>query len=96
MPGRIAWARSRALGTTELSTVSSSLGLSLVLARVTSGRRPVRDAVGAVPAAGVVGAVGAAPGDASSGSPVVPGTILGVASPDLCDATPREARQMLR
>ena len=45
--------------------MSSSLGLFLVLARVISRRRPVCDAVEAFPAAGVVGAVGAAPGDAS-------------------------------
>ena len=84
--GRIVWARSRALGTSELSTVSSSLGLFLVLARVISRRRPVRDAVGAFPAAGVVGVVGAAPGDASSGSPVVPHTML-------FDATPGETER---
>ena len=59
----------------------SSLGLFLVLARVTSRRRPVCDAVGAFPAAGVVGVVGAAPVDASSGSPVVPGTVLGDVTP---------------
>ena len=40
-------------------------------------------AVGAVPAADVIGAVGAAPGDASSGSHVVPGTMLGDATPEL-------------
>ena len=91
--GRIVWARSRALRTSELSTVSSSLGLFLVLARVTSRRRPVRDAVGAFPAAGVVGAVGAAPGDASSGSPVVPNTMLVGATPELSDATPGEAER---
>ena len=91
--GRIVWARSRALGTSELSTVSSSLGLLLVLARVTSRRRPVRDAFGAFSTAGVVGAVGAAPGDASSGSPVVPGTMLGDATPELSDGTPGEAER---
>ena len=96
MPGRIVWATSRAIGTSELSTLSSSLGLFLLLARVTSRNRTVPDAVGAVPAAGVVGAVGASPGDASSGSPVVPGTMLGDASPELCDATPGEARHRLR
>ena len=58
---------------------------------MTSRRRPVRDAVGAFPTAGVVGAVGAAPGDASSGSLVVPGTMLGDATPELSDATPGEA-----
>ena len=79
---------SRALGTSELSTESWSLGLFRVLARVTLGHRPVRDAVGAFSAAGVVGAVGAAPGDAPSGSPVVPGTMLGDATPELSDVTP--------
>ena len=73
--------------------MSSSLGLFLVLARVTSRRRPVRDAVGVFPAAGVAGAVGAAPGDASSGSPVVPGTMLGDAIPEFSDATPGEAER---
>ena len=72
--------------------MSSSLGLFLVLARVTSRRRPVRDAVGAFPAAGVVDAVGA-PEDASSGSPVVPGTMLGGATPELSDVTPGEAER---
>ena len=91
--GRVVWARNRALGTSELSTVSSSLELFLVLARVTSKRRPVRDAVGAFPAAGVVGAVGAAPADAFSGSPAVPGTMLGDATSDLFDAIPREAER---
>ena len=74
--------------------MSSLLGLFLVLTRVTSRRRPVRDAVGAFPAAGVVGAVGVAPGDASSGSPVVPGTILGHATPELSNATPGEAERV--
>ena len=87
------WARSKTLGTSKLSTVSSSLELFLVLARVISRRRPVRDAVGAFPAAGVVGAVGAAPGDASSGSPVVPGTMLGYATPELYDAASGEAER---
>ena len=73
--------------------MSSSLGLFLVLARVTSRRRPVRNAVGAFPAAGVVGAVGAALVDASSGSPVVPGTMLGDATPELSDATPEKAER---
>ena len=73
--------------------MSSSLGLFLVLARVTSRRRSVRDTVGAFPAADVVGAVGAAPGDASSGSPVVPGTMLGDVTPELSDATPGEAER---
>ena len=73
--------------------MSSSLGLFLVRARVTSKRRPVRDAAGAFPAAGVVGVVGAAPGDASSGSPVVPGTMLGDAAPEWSDATPGEAER---
>ena len=45
-------------------------------------------------AAGVVGAVGAAPGDASSGYPVVPGTMLGDATPELSDATPEEAEKV--
>ena len=73
--------------------MSSSLGLFLVLARVTSRRRPVRDAVRVFPAAGVVGAVEATLGDASSGSPVVPGTMLGDATPELSDATPGEAER---
>ena len=73
--------------------MSSSLGLFLVLARVTSSRRPVRDTVGAFPAAGLVGAVGAAPGDVSSDSPVVPGTMLGDATPELSDATPGEVER---
>ena len=88
------WARSRALETSELSTASSSLGLFLVLARVTSRRRLVRNAVGAFPAAGVVGAVGAAPGDASSDYPVMPGTMLGDATTGLSDATPGEAERV--
>ena len=58
-----------------------------------SRRRPVRDAVGAFPAGGVVGAVGVVPGDASSGSPVVPGTMLDDATPELSDATPEEAER---
>ena len=70
--------------------MSSSLGRFLVLARVTSRRHPVRDAVGAFPAAGVVGTIGAAPEDASSGSRVEPGTMLGDATPELSDATPGE------
>ena len=90
---RIVWARSRALGTSELSTVSSSLGLFLVLARVTLRRRPVRDIFATFPVTGVVGAIGAAPGDASSGSPVVPGTMLGDATPELSDATPGEVER---
>ena len=73
--------------------MSLSLGLFLVLARVTSRRRPVRDAVGTFPVDCVVGAVGAAPVDASSGSPVVPGTMLGDATPELSDATPGEAER---
>ena len=73
--------------------MSSSLGLFLVLARVTSRRRPVRDTVGAFSAVGVVGAVGVAPGDASSGSTVVPGTILGDATPELSNATPQERQR---
>ena len=73
--------------------MSSSLGLFLILVRVTSRRHPVRDAVGAFLAAGVVGAVGATPGDASSGSPVVPGTMLGDVTPELSDATPGEAER---
>ena len=71
--------------------MSSSLGLFLVLARVTSRRRPVRDAVGVFPAAEVVGAV--EPGNVSSGSPVVPGTMLGDATPELSDARPEEAER---
>ena len=73
--------------------MSSSLGLFLVLARLTSRHRPVRDAAGAFSAAGVVGAVGVAPRDVSSGSPVVPGTMLGDATPELSDATPGEAER---
>ena len=69
------------------------VGAYLVLARVTSRRRPVRDAVGAFPAAGAVGAVGAAPGDASSGSPAVPGTMLGDATPELSDARLQERQK---
>ena len=67
------------------------VGLFLVLARVISRRRSVRNAVGAIPAAGVVGAVGVAPVGAFSGSPVVPTTMLGDATPELSDATPGEA-----
>ena len=73
--------------------MSLSLGIFLVLARGTSRRRPVRDADGTFPTAGAVGAVGAAPGDASSGLPVVPGTMLGDATPELSDATPGEAER---
>ena len=69
------------------------VGAFLVLARVISRRRPVHDAVGAFPAAGVVGAVGAAPGDASSSCSVLPGTMLGDATPELSDATPGEAER---
>ena len=73
--------------------MSSPLGLFLVLARVISRRRPVRDAVGAFPTARVIGAVGAAPGDASSGSTVVPGTMLGDTTPELSNAAPGEAER---
>ena len=73
--------------------MSWSLGLFLVLAQGTTRRRPVRDAVRAFPAAGVAGAIGAAPGDVSSGSPVVPSTMLGDATLELSDATPGEAER---
>ena len=73
--------------------VSSSLGLLFVLARVTPRRRSVRDAVGAFLAASVIGAVGAASGDASSGSPGVPGTMLGDGTPELSDAIPGKAER---
>ena len=73
--------------------MSSSLRLFLVLARVTSGRRPVHDAVGVFPAVGVAGAVGAAPGDASLGFPVVPGTMVGDVTPEVSDASPGEAKR---
>ena len=86
--GRIVWARSRDLGTSELSTVPSSLGLFLVPARVTSRRSLVRGAVGTFPAAG-----GAARGDASLGSPAVLNTMLGDATPGLSDAIPGEAER---
>ena len=47
----------------------------------------------AFPTAGVVGSVGAAPGDASSGSPVVPGTMLGDVTLALSDATAGEVER---